>query len=198
MATALDEWHRVIPGRLPLTEALFRSRSAGVHLARLHRSGRRGAGGAAIVLVYALHSETGDGTDDPYTCWYGYPNSPTLSNDRIDLSKLPVGVQDFYTQLHGHFHLGGSGSTGIIPCHEIFTLDGAPEKWEFVHSASAKPKPSNMIPVLLDNSGSACIELTDNTNDDDIDGWILYDSTLVHGGPMWAVIDDRIVKKTDL
>lgn len=67
-----------------------------------------------------------------------------------------------------------------------------------VHRAGAQPKRGNMILVLLDSSGSACIELTDNTNDDDIDGWILYDSTLVHGGPMWAVIDDRIVKKTDL
>jgi hypothetical protein len=186
----ISQWNNVLPGRLTATFDLFRRRTAGVYLARL-RSG-------VVVLVYALHDESGDADLDPFVCWYGNPPPEHLANERIDLDLLPNGIRALYTQLHGYFCMAGFGSTGFMPTEELFRLSGGdPAGWTYEKHDGRDPDGNNMVPILLHDNGSVCIELGGNGNDDTICGWLLYEASLVYSGSMWEVIDHRLSELCD-
>jgi hypothetical protein len=187
---AISQWNSVLPGRLEATFDLFRRRAAGVYLARL-RNG-------VVVLVYALHDESGDADLDPFICWYGYPPSEHLANERINLDLLPNGIRALYTQLHGYFSMAGFGSTGFMPTEELFQLSGGdPAGWTYEKYDGPDPDGNKMIPILLHDNGSVCVELDDEQDDDTIGGWLLYEASLVYSGPMWEVIDQRLSELCD-
>jgi len=183
----IAQWNSVLPGRLPATLELFRRRAAGVYLTRVDDG--------AVVLVYALHDETGDPDQFPFVCWYGHPPRRHLVNPRVDLELLPRGIRAMYSEIHDHFYLAPFESTGFMPSKEIFRLDGDPGRWKYENTnGTGIPDSNNMIPIVLHDTGSVCIELAGDRNEDDITGWLLYEASLVFAGPMWDAIDQRLVE----
>ena len=188
MEVAVAQGSSALPGKLAISLEVFRTRSAGLHLARL------GIDSPTVVLIYALHSGSADEDADPFVCWYGYPPKAQLASGRVDAERLPAGVRLLYTKLHNSFCLAGFGSTGFIRSDEMFVLDGDADDYEYESDRSRRPEPARLVPLLLSARGNLCGELTDVADGDQETAWMAYDSTLEDLGPLWAALDERIVK----
>jgi hypothetical protein len=188
MEVAVAHWNSVLQGKLANSLEVFRTRSVGLHLARL------GADSATVVLIYALHSGSEDEGTDPFVCWYGYPPTERMASRRIDADRLPEGVRLLYTRLHDSFRLAGFGSTGFIQSDEMFALDGDADDYEYESDRNRRPEPARLIPLLLSARGNLCGELTDVADGDQETAWLAYDSTLEDVGPLWAALDERIAE----
>jgi hypothetical protein len=98
----LDEWDRVLPGRLPKLTARFRE--AGVDLILGRQSG-------VPVLVYVLAGLFGD---RQYNCWTATP--PVLAVPE-HLRELPRDVSAFHTRLHDELESPWMG--GMMPIADL-------------------------------------------------------------------------------
>jgi hypothetical protein len=189
MEAAVAQWESVLPGKLPRFLAVLQERAAGLFLARL------GAKDDRVVLVYALNNSSADYRGEhPYVCWYGQFPADSLGSDRIDVERLPQGVQAIYTTLHDHLRVAAFGATGFALSAELFALDVSPGEFEYDTEGDYRPDPADLVPLLLSAHGNLCVELTDRTDDDEALGWLSYDSTLEEVGPLWDAIDEQLVE----
>jgi hypothetical protein len=188
LEVAVAQWGSRLLGRLPRFLETLQETGAGLYLARL------GAKDDRVVLVYALHNLSADDEKEhPFICWYGQTPRESLTNDRVDMERLPQSVRKIYTSLHDDLRVAAFGSTGFILSYEMFPLDIAPGSLEYDTDGDYQPDPADLVTLLLSAHGNLCVELTDGTDDDTAAGWLSYDSALEEVGPLWDAIDEQLV-----
>jgi hypothetical protein len=186
VAVMLDEWDRVLPGRLPKLTARFRE--AGVDLILGRQSG-------IPVLVYVLAGRFGD---RQYCCWTATPPVATVPEH---LRELPRDVLAFHSQLHDELESALMG--GMMPIAQMERVStyydpGRPfEMYRSVEDWSSGPRlpapveqPEWSRVVLVHNdrgSRRLCVALS--ADPDSTFGWYWFEGSMSPERNIWEALD---------
>lgn len=171
---ALAAWQSIMPEALPSFHAMLREHGIGVFMGRSDSVNKP-------LLAYAAAPPIGEPL-----CWYGFPPTPELRHPTLDLSHLPTGPRNFYTQLHDGFKLAFAFHNGFPRSSDLSAVgdDLGIDSAEIMRSTAA-PDLSRLIALFFDFGASAvCVELGEEG-----DGWIMSDSQLQPADDLWTTID---------
>jgi hypothetical protein len=181
----LDEWERVLPGRLPKVAARFRAAGTDLFLGRQL---------GAPALIYLL---TGHFGDREYCPWIGTPPVP-IADLPEHLRRLPRHVLAFHTALHDELDSPLMG--GMLPTAEMELVSNYYDPaWPFEMFNSSWSSPPILAPdeqpdwsqvVLIHHNGASgrvCAMLSDDP--DTTEGWYWFEGSMSRERDIWAIID---------
>lgn len=185
MRLIIDEWDRVLPGRLPKVTARFRAAGTDLFLGR--QLGRP-------VLIYLL---TGHFGDREYCPWVGAPPVPIADIPQY-LRRLPNDVLAFHTALHDELDSPLMG--GILPIQYmdlVSTYDDPSWPFEMFDSCWSDPpipapteQPDWSQVVLVANNGASgrvCAVLGDDP--ESTEGWYWFEGSMSRERDIWEILD---------
>jgi hypothetical protein len=185
----LDEWDRILPGRLPKLTARFRA--AGVDLILGRQSG-------VPVLVYVLAGQFGD---RQYCCWTATPPVSTVPEH---LRELPRDVAAFHTRLHNELESPWMG--GMMPIVYMepvstyydpswpFELYSGVERWS---SGPPLPEPVEQpdwgqVVLIHNDRGSRRLCATLASDPDNTAGWYWFEGSMSPERNIWEALDSLL------
>jgi hypothetical protein len=182
----LDEWERVLPGRLPRLTARFRA--AGVDLILGRQSG-------VPVLVYVL---TGQFGDRQYCCWTA---TPPVSAVPEHLRELPRDVTVFHSRLHDELESPWRG--GMMPIADMepvsiyydpswpFEMYPSVEGWSTGPRLPAPVEQPDWSQVVLvhNDRGPRRLCATLGAGPDSTAGWYWFEGSMSPEPNIWEALD---------
>lgn len=182
----VDQWERVVPGRLPLTTQRLRAASFALYL------GRRGD---ELVLVYALSGNFG-GTPYSYlTCTAPQPEPASVEY----LTRIPTALRAFHTQLHDeteswlHGGMMAFADMELVSAYDDprwpMTIDGRDPQFD---PDVDYPDFSRVVLMFNDAASSrVCANLTDDP--DSTAGWDWFEGSMDRLPDFWPRLDSWLV-----
>ena len=183
----VDQWERVIPGRLPLTTQRLREAAFALYL------GRRGD---ELVLVYALSGTFGRKTYSTLVCTA--PQPEPVSVDYI--ARIPLALRAFHTQLHDetesplHGGMMAFADLELVSAYDDprwpMTIDGRDPQFD---PDVDYPDLSRVVLMFNDAASSrVCVNLTDDP--DSTAGWDWFEGSMDRMPDFWAQLDGRLAQ----
>ncbi|MBE1552257.1 hypothetical protein GGC64_006344 [Mycobacterium sp. OAS707] len=181
----IDEWERVLPGRLPKVTTRFRAASTDLFLGRQL---------GVPVLIYLLAGHFGDRA---YCPWLGTPPVP-IGDVPQHLRLLPKDVLAFHTRLHDELDSPLMGGMLPIAFMDLVSTYHDPS-WPFEMFNSAWSSPPIAAPaeqpdwsqvVLIHNnggSGRVCAVLGEDP--DNTEGWYWFEGSMSRERDIWTIMD---------
>jgi hypothetical protein len=185
----LDEWDRVLPGRLPRLTARFRE--AGVDLIL-------GRQGGVPVLLYVLAGQFGD---RQYNCWTATLPIATVPEH---LRDLPRDVVAFHTRLHDELESPLMGGMMPIARMELVSYYYDPswpfEMYRSVEGWSSGPRlPApveqpdwGQVVLVHSDRGSRRLCATLSADPDHTAGWYWFEGSMSPERNIWEALDSLL------
>ena len=182
---AVEEWKRVLPGRLSTYLQHLENTGSGILLARAGQ----------LQLLYIAR----DIDDQRPVCWSG--TTPCTNQSPGVSGVLPIEYLNFHTAIHDGFRQVSGLANGLVPLQELTALSNYFDTSE----AEFYKTGENFDPESIDLSSAYGVFLNfdmsgyavDTSNSDrPTAGWYWFENTLEPIPDFWAAINDAVLAET--